>query len=137
MSLDNGFAGCVQVIRQKPTATGAVTNLLLDVLTTPSRSCMFLALATLVLSSVYLFSTEELLVMLESQMSPDNWKSSLATIDSVLPTPEIAAPRLQRFAGLRSMKYLKLVCLDEARLPIQVIEIKASNKHILHGMRQV
>ncbi|KAJ7131380.1 hypothetical protein C8R44DRAFT_850121 [Mycena epipterygia] len=99
----------------------AVTNGLVEALTPSLKSTLVLpVLNTLVLTGVYLFSTDKFLTMLEGRTGPHSICHSLATIDITLPTREVVTPDRERFAALREVKSSTLVCLDESRVPVKI-----------------
>ncbi|KAJ7677703.1 hypothetical protein DFH06DRAFT_1291172 [Mycena polygramma] len=87
-----------------------VTNILLQALTpAPGQPALLPQLCTFILTGSYLFSTDTLLLMLESRTGSQNQFSALTTIDITLSDRGFSPAELERFAVLRGVESS---CLD-------------------------
>ncbi|KAJ7689299.1 hypothetical protein B0H17DRAFT_1180301 [Mycena rosella] len=99
----------------------AITDALLEALIAQDATPAVLPVLTaLVLAGIYLFSTDQLLNMLESRTTPHN-HHGLRTVDITLPSRQVSIPHLQRFSAvMRAVESSSLACLDEARSQVRI-----------------
>ncbi|KAJ7144147.1 hypothetical protein C8R44DRAFT_759539 [Mycena epipterygia] len=77
-------------------------------------------LTRIVLTGVYLCSTDALLRMVESRLNFDNSHNRLSNIHIGLETREVRLRDRERFASLPDLGFFCLDCLDEARRMVRV-----------------